>query len=104
MYYAYTIIQFTRNKQVSLTLHRMYCSGGHQTPSTTTHGPCLSLSPEIVQSHVCPNIPYKIHSGVEAYVPLVMELQTGEWKWLVYKKHEEKQPQIVLQDQSQTHH
>ena len=34
--------------------------------STTTHGPCLSLSPEIVQSHVCPNIPYKIHSGVQA--------------------------------------
>ena len=46
---------FYRNNQISLTLHRMYCSGDHHSRNTTTHGPCLSLSPEMVRTHIAPS-------------------------------------------------
>ena len=41
------------NKQISLTLHRMLCSGDHLVQNTTTHGPCLSLSPEMIRIYIC---------------------------------------------------
>jgi len=44
---------FYPNKQISLTLHRMYCSGDHLVQNMTTHGPCLSLSPEMARTHIC---------------------------------------------------
>jgi len=52
------------SKQISLTLRRMYGSGGHQTQSKTTHGPCLSLSPEMVRIYIY-NIPDEIQTSRE---------------------------------------
>ena len=51
---VYENTYFYRNKQISLTLHRMYSSGDHLVQYTTTHGPCLSLSPEMVRTHIAP--------------------------------------------------